>query len=100
MHWVMVNEVHVLLKAVMHEGDSIVALIVIQSKAITLIFIPFDLVTSDAVHATTSHAVGTARSEEPKSCIDLGANIGILNSNFVCELMVHLLTIVHVIVGR
>ena len=50
-----------------HERDTICPARVIGAELVTLILEPLDLVPSDAVHSAGSHAVRSARTEEPES---------------------------------
>lgn len=97
---VVVHQLHVFLHSVVHEGDAIASTSVILSETIALILEPFDLVTPDAVHATSSHAVRTTCSEEPKTRINRVVLDVILNRHFVRELMLHWLPVELVIVGH
>ena len=89
MHRVMVHQLHVFLQSVVHKCDSISSAWVIRWQKIALLFVPLDLVTSDAIHATSSHAVGPARAKEPEAKVGHIVVDGVLHGQFVCELVMH-----------
>ena len=100
MYGVMVDQLHVLLQAVVHEGDAIRSAGVVGGKFVALVLEPLDLVPSDAVHSPGAHAVCTACAEEPESEVDSVVMDAVLNRQFVRELVVHRLTIELIIVGH
>jgi len=100
MNRVVVYQVHVLLQSVVHEGKSVPALGIIRGQRITLVLVPLDLVSSNAIHASVAHAVGATSPEEPQTCISLVLVTGVLNGKIEGELMVHLFAVVLVEVGQ
>ena len=84
----------VLLKWVMHESDTVSALLVIHINRVTLILKPLNLVSSDAVHAAGAHAIASACTKEPKTSVILILLDVVLDWNLVGELMVHLMAVV------
>ena len=98
MHRVMVNQLHVFLQTVVHECDSIGSARVISWQEIALLFVPLDLVTSDAIHAARSHAVGPARAEEPKAKVNNVVMESILHWQLVSELVMHAQTVKIVVI--
>ena len=77
----------------MHESDTVSALLVIHINRVTLILKPFNLVSSDAVHAPGAHAIASARTKEPKTSVILILLDFVLDWNLVGELMVHLMAV-------
>jgi len=67
---IVVHQLHMLLQTMVHERDSISSAWVIRGKFVALVLVPLDLVSSDAVHASGSHAVRPTSAEEPKAQVD------------------------------
>lgn len=83
-----------------HEGDTIAPFVIGWVERIALVFEPLDLVTSNAVHSTTTEAISTTSSKEPKTRINMTRINGVFYTDLVSELMVHLFAVVLVKVGK
>lgn len=92
MNGVMVHELHVLLKGVMHEGQSVWTVAFRRIDVVAFLLEPLDLVSPDAVHAAPAPiAVGATSTEEPEPGI-ADARISIaLDRYLVSELIGRLL---------
>jgi hypothetical protein len=66
---VVVNQVHMFLKRMMHEGNTISAPRIVQRYRITPVFEPLDLVSLNAAHTSIAHAVCTPCTKEPQTRI-------------------------------
>ena len=89
-----IHQVHVLLEGVMHKSDAVSALLVIDIDGVALILEPLNLVSSDAVHAASAHAIAPASTEEPETSIILILLDVVLNWHLIGKLMNHWVTIV------
>ena len=86
----------VLLKWMMHKSDTVSAFLVIDIDGVALVLEPLNLVSPDAVHAASAHAIASASTEEPETSIILILQDVILNRHLVGELMNHWVAVVFV----
>ena len=83
-----------LLESVVHESDAVPSEGVTRWDTLGLILEPFDLVSPDAVHSASTHAVVSTCAEEPNTSQDLVLIVGRADWNAVGELVVQALAIV------
>ena len=100
MDGIVVHHSHVLLQCVMHESQTVAASWIIHVETITLVLEPLNLVTSHAIHTSIAVAVSTTGTKEPKSEVDNAWVHSVLDSDLICKLMIHFLSIVLVVVWQ
>jgi len=85
-----VDQIHVLLKSCVHEGNTVCTVLVVFWNGNTLFPEPLNSVASDTIVAAHTHAVEPSRSEHENAKSDVVTSLG-RNLEIVCERVIETL---------